>query len=120
LTELTSRAQDAGLAVQVTSKGEAPALPSTIDQAAYRIIQESLTNVARHAGASTVVVRISYEPDAVTVVVEDDGRGGPVADGTGILGMRERATAVGGSLTVGDRPEGGLRVSARLPYGGVR
>jgi signal transduction histidine kinase len=120
LTELTSRAQDAGLVVQVMSEGEAPALPSTIDQAAYRIIQESLTNVARHAGASTVVVRISYEPDAVSVVVEDDGRGGPVEDGTGILGMRERAHAVGGSLKVGDRPEGGLRVSARLPYGGVR
>jgi signal transduction histidine kinase len=120
LTELTSRAQDAGLVVRVTSEGEAPDLPSTVDQAAYRIIQESLTNVARHAGASTVVVRINYEPDAVSVVVEDDGRGGPVEDGTGILGMRERAHAVGGSLKVGDRPEGGLRVSARLPYGGVR
>lgn len=120
LTELTTRASDAGLAVQVRSEGEAPALPSTIDQAAYRIIQESLTNVARHAGASTVVVRIRYEPDAVWVTVEDDGRGGPVEDGTGILGMRERAEAVGGSLDVGDRPGGGLRVTARLPYEGVR
>lgn len=116
LTELTSRAQDAGLGVQVTSEGEAPVLPPTVDQAAYRIVQESLTNVARHAGASTVVVRIRYDPDAVSVVVEDDGRGGPVEDGSGILGMRERANAVGGSLEVSDRAEGGLRVSARLPY----
>ncbi len=120
LTELTTRAEDAGLDIQVVSEGEARTLPSTVDQAAYRIVQESLTNVARHAGASTVAVRIRYEPDAVSVVVEDDGRGGPVQDGTGILGMRERAKAVGGRLEVNDRPEGGLRVTARLPYGASR
>ena len=97
-----------------------PGVPARVATAVARAVGEALTNVARHAGASTVVVRISYEPGAVSVVVEDDGRGGPVEDGTGILGMRERAQAVGGSLKVDERPQGGLRVRARLPYGGAR
>ena len=88
--------------------------------AAYRIIQESLTNVARHAGRARVTVRVTYDDADVHVQIDDDGTArsdGPAAIGTGsgITGMRERATALGGNLSAGFRPSGGFRVSARLP-----
>ena len=88
--------------------------------AAYRIIQESLTNVARHAGRARVTVRVTYDDTDVHVEIDDDGpapSGGAAAIGTGsgITGMRERATALGGYLSAGFRPGGGFRVSARLP-----
>jgi signal transduction histidine kinase len=94
-------------------------LPFGIDVAAFRIVQEALTNVARHAGSATATVRVAYGERDLTLQVDDDGRG-PVAQGTpasgkGILGMRERVAALGGDLEAGPRPEGGFRVRTRLP-----
>jgi signal transduction histidine kinase len=100
--------------------GEPRDLPAELDRAAYRIAQEALTNVRRHAGTDArATVTIGYRPEGLSVVVEDDGRGaasGPDGDGNGIAGMRARATALGGELTAGNRPEGGFRVEARLPW----
>ncbi|MEV4756591.1 ATP-binding protein [Micromonospora sp. NPDC049559] len=90
-------------------------LPPEVDLAAYRIVQEALTNVARHAAATAAVVRVRPDRDDVLVEVEDDGTGGPGTPGNGILGMGERARALGGSLATGPRPDGGFRVAARLP-----
>ena len=101
--------------------GGKAALPGAVDQAAYRIVQESLTNVVRHAGATSATVRVACEPGQVVVEVTDDGRarGGPGrrSGGHGIAGMRERAAALGGELEAGPRPEGGFHVRARLPLG---
>jgi signal transduction histidine kinase len=91
-----------------------------VELAAYRIIQESLTNVARHAGRARVTVRVTYDDADVRVQIDDDGTapsGGAAAIGTGsgITGMRERAGTLGGELSAGFRHGGGFRVSARLP-----
>ena len=88
--------------------------------AAYRIIQESLTNVARHAGPARVTVRVTYDDADVHVRIDDNGKapsggGSAIGTGSGITGMRERATALGGNLSAGFRHGGGFRVSARLP-----
>ncbi|SCF27051.1 sensor histidine kinase [Micromonospora chokoriensis] len=98
-----------------TEFAEVGALPPEVDLAVYRIVQEALTNVTRHAGATTAVVRVRSDSGDVLVEVEDDGTGAPGAPGSGILGMHERARALGGSLTTGTRPDGGFRVRARLP-----
>ena len=100
-------------------------LSPAFELAAYRIVQESLANVLRHAGAASAAVRLSYEDERLAVEVADDGRGRTADDGSpsatgngnglGIVGMRERAAAVGGELEVGPRPDGGFRVCARLP-----
>jgi signal transduction histidine kinase len=109
---------------QVTISGHRRPLPATVDLAAYHIVQESLTNVLRHAGGASALVAISYADDAMTISVDDDGGGRTgvlagtngygKAPGHGILGMRERAHALGGELQAGPRPGGGFRVSARL------
>ena len=116
---LVAGAGAAGLAVDVESAGERQPLPVGTDLAAYRIIQESLTNVARHAGADHARVSLQFTPEDLVVEVADDGRGVPVGaridDGNGLAGMRERAIAVGGSLEAGPRAEGGFLVRARLP-----
>src|SRR5262249_56263296 len=95
----------------------ARALPSAVDVAGYRIVQESLTNVVRHAHAHEASVTIDYGPAAVEIEVVDDGRNGAGggAPGHGIAGMRERAQAVGGQVDAGPRFSGGFRVWARLP-----
>jgi signal transduction histidine kinase len=96
-------------------------LPAGTDLAAFRIVQESLTNVTRHAGPASATVLVRYGSDDLTVRVDDDGRGpaaaaGPgTGNGNGIRGMRERVAALGGELTTGPRPGGGFRVQARLP-----
>jgi signal transduction histidine kinase len=106
----------AGLDVEVEVAGAARPLPGAVELTAYRIVQESLTNVVRHARASTASVSVRYEPDAVVLRIEDDGRGsGNGAAGHGIAGMRERVAALGGTLEAGPAPRGGFRVSARLP-----
>ena len=120
LPELIELTRAAGLGVEVEITGTAPPLPAAVHLAAYRIIQESLTNVARHAGRARVTVRVSYDDADVHVEIDDDGTAsaeGPAAIGTGsgITGMRERATALGGDLSAGFRRGGGFRVSARLP-----
>ena len=118
LQELVGMAADAGVHVEVSVTGSARSLPAIVDLAAYRIIQESLTNVLRHAGASYAKVSIDYESDAVVVQVDDDGRGASNgAEGYGVAGMRERAAAIGGRLEVGPAPypHRGFRVRAWLP-----
>lgn len=119
LNELVSQAAAAGLEVRAETEGEARPLPFGVDVAAFRIVQEALTNVTRHAGQATATVRVSYGDRDITVEVDDDGRG-PVARqapgyGRGILGMRERVAALGGDLEAGPRPGGGFHVRARLP-----
>ncbi|HEY4025940.1 MAG TPA: sensor histidine kinase [Candidatus Dormibacteraeota bacterium] len=117
---------EGGLPVEVVVTGRPTDLPAAVDLAAYRIVQESLTNVARHAGPASATVRVTYEPRQVVLEVTDDGRArldgrtNGNGKGHGIAGMRERAAAVHGTLEVGPRPEGGFRVLARLPSGGRR
>jgi signal transduction histidine kinase len=119
LEGLASAMAESGLPVELQVTGESTALPAAVDQAAYRIVQESLTNVVRHAAASSATVRIACEPAQVLVEVTDDGRpranAGRRLGGHGIAGMRERAGALGGDLEAGPRPEGGFHVRARLP-----
>lgn len=104
-----------GLTVRTEIDGVARDLPPDVEHAAFRVVQEALTNVAKHAGAKTVVVRLGYGADALSVQVDDDGRGGDSPAGTGIRGMAERARALGGELTAAPREGGGYRVRARLP-----
>src|SRR6516164_1375114 len=118
--ELIELTRAAGLNVKVEVAGQAPPLPAAVHLAAYRIIQESLTNVARHAGRARVTVRVTYDDADVHVEIDDDGkvpagRAAAFGTGSGITGMRERAAALGGDLSAGFRHGGGFRVSARLP-----
>ena len=118
LDELVQRMRGLGLTVHVAVEGERRPLPPGVDLSAYRVVQEALTNAAKHAGPARVDVRVRHEADAVTVVVEDDGRGpadGFDGRGHGLLGMRERAALLGGALDAGARPGGGFRVEARFP-----
>jgi signal transduction histidine kinase len=121
LDALRDRLAGTGLPVEIEVTGERRELPAAIDLAAYRVVQESLTNVLRHAGVATATVRVDHRPDEVTVEVIDTGRGGvapPARDasaGHGIPGMRERVTALGGTFTAGPVPGAGFRVYARLP-----
>jgi signal transduction histidine kinase len=116
--ELAGIARQAGLDVEVEVGAPPRELPSAVDQAAYRIVQEAITNVIRHAGRARVLVSVSYGPGGLELRVADDGRG-PSGDagrvGRGIVGMRERAGLLGGELTAGPRPGGGYQVRARLP-----
>jgi signal transduction histidine kinase len=93
-------------------------LPTVIDVAAARIVQESLTNVVRHSTAENAEVTVTYGADELTVAVDNDGRplnAGPSSGGSGITGMRERARALGGDLSVRRHPGGGFSVRATLP-----
>jgi signal transduction histidine kinase len=125
LPELIELTRAAGMSVDVEVAGKAPPLPAAVHLAAYRIIQESLTNVARHAGRARVTVRMTYDDAGVRVEIDDDGTApsdgaAAIGTGSGITGMRERATALGGDLSAGFRPGGGFRVSARLPVRSLR
>jgi signal transduction histidine kinase len=120
LPELIELTRAAGLTVEVEVAGKTPPLPAAVQLAAYRIIQESLTNVARHAGPARVTVRVTYDHADVHVQIDDDGKapsggGSAIGTGSGISGMQERATALGGNLSAGFRHGGGFRVSVRLP-----
>jgi signal transduction histidine kinase len=116
LDSLVAGAGATGLEVRTRVEGTPRPLPAGTDLAAFRIVQESLTNVTRHAGPATATVLVRYGDD-LTVQVDDDGRGPEAAGGpgNGIRGMRERVAALGGELTTGPRPDGGFRVLARLP-----
>jgi signal transduction histidine kinase len=119
LAELASAT--AGLAVRVETDGAPRPVPAGVDVAAYRIVQEALTNAVRHSGGRSATVRVRYEPDELTVSVTDDGVGGalPARRGNGVAGMSERARALGGSLEAGPRISGrGFQVMARLPIPG--
>ncbi|MFC5908048.1 sensor histidine kinase [Streptacidiphilus monticola] len=108
----------AGVAVAVERCGRPRLLGADVELAAYRIVQESVTNVVRHSGADRCTVRLDYGADALVIAVTDRGRGGaPRIGGFGVAGMRERAELLGGALDAGPRPEGGFAVTARLPLG---
>jgi signal transduction histidine kinase len=116
IARLAETAMGAGVRVDVRWLGQRRPLPTDIDLSAFRIIQEAVTNVVRHAGTSNCQVIIDQHHDEVVIEVTDDGRGGtPGGTGYGITGMRERADLVHGQLTAGPRPEGGFTVAARLP-----
>jgi len=121
LDRLVARLAGTGVPVDVHVTGEPRELPAAVDFAAYRVVQESLTNVLRHAGKATATVRVAYRPDAVTVEVTDTGSGGVAPDGhpgQGIPGMRARVAAMGGEFTAGPAAGGGFRVRADLPVPG--
>ncbi|MBF6100246.1 sensor histidine kinase [Nocardia cyriacigeorgica] len=115
---LVHKARMSGLDATLTVDGERHGLPAAVDRTGYRIVQESLTNVARHAAADTVSVHIDYRPDALVIRVDDDGiavPGSRPVHGVGLLGMRERVTALGGRLRAAPRGDGGFSVHAELP-----
>ncbi|WP_406859285.1 sensor histidine kinase [Streptomyces sp. HUAS MG47] len=118
LPELVELAAAAGLAVDVARTGDPAPVPPGADLAAFRIVQEALTNVVRHSGSRTARVHVEQHPDALRLQIDDDGpatgddAGG---SGNGLAGMRERAAALGGTIDAGTRPDGGFRVRARLP-----
>ena len=116
--ELVARSRAAGLPVELRVHGTRRPLPRPVETAAYRVAQEALTNVARHAAAARTVVDLDYELDALVVQVDDDGPGAPPGGsptGKGIVGMRERVHALGGELEVGTVDHRGFRVRARIP-----
>jgi signal transduction histidine kinase len=127
LDSLLAEVAKAGLAVKLRVEGTSSQLPAGVDLSAYRIVQEALTNVVKHAGPARAQVRIRYRDQDVTVEVIDDGRGvtAPTGDGRlgvghGLIGIRERVQMFGGDLEVGPGPGGGFRVAARLPLAADR
>jgi signal transduction histidine kinase len=118
LDELIASTVRAGLPVEVRVEGDPRPLPAGAEVAAYRIVQEALTNVRRHAHASRVQVVVAWRPHALEIDVVDDGRGRSRGerDGNGLIGMRERAAVYGGGVVVENRPGGGHRVGATIPW----
>ncbi len=121
LDELVEHLGRAGLAVDLRIVGRPVEVPPGLDVNAYRIVQEALTNVLKHAGAATASVVVTYEAGTLVLEVTDDGRGDARngAGGHGLTGLRERVALFGGELEAGDRPDGGFAVRARLPLGGA-
>jgi signal transduction histidine kinase len=116
IERLAATALDTGLKVDVDWHGSREPLPTDIDLSAFRIIQEAVTNVIRHAGTSQCQVSIDQQDGYLSIEVTDSGRGGGAAGtGYGITGMRERAALLGGDFSAGPRPGGGFRVATRLP-----
>jgi len=116
LGELAATARAAGIAVELEQEGVSRQVPADVDAAAYRIVQEALTNTVRHSGGHAATIRLRYEAEALTIEVDDDGQAaGPPRPGNGLAGMTERARALGGTLDAGPRASGGFRVLARLP-----
>ena len=116
IEQLAAMTLDAGVRVEVDWRGSREPLSADIDLSAFRIVQEAVTNVVRHAGTGRCRVLIGQQDGYLSIEVTDSGRGGSVAGtGYGITGMRERAALLGGDLSAGPRPGGGFRVTARLP-----
>jgi signal transduction histidine kinase len=105
----------AGVRVEVWWQGRRRTLPADVDLAAFRIVQESVTNAVRHSGADSCQVRVDYREDELAIEVSDRGKGGATDTGYGLVGMRERVTLLNGEFTAGPRPGGGFLVTARLP-----
>ncbi len=119
LHQLADQSRGGGLDVELGIDGAVRPLPASFELCAYRIVQEALTNVRRHAGAAHAIVQLRFGADALEVSVEDDGAAGAAAAGSaghGLRGMRERAAMLGGAVSAGPREQGGYRVSAILPY----
>lgn len=124
ISTLTRHLDQAGIPVRVQVHGDRDGIPAAVDLSAYRIVQEALTNVLKHAGATKAAVTIGYRPSDVSVDIVDEGSRTAAArrtstatqGGDGIVGMRERVALFGGELTAGPRSSGGFRVHARLPY----
>src|SRR5207253_3785288 len=116
---LVQTVRDAGVPVELLVEGETEGLPPGVDVSAYRVVQEALTNVVKHAGPARASVVVRYCDRAVEVEVTDDGSRSVngKATGYGLAGMRERVELHGGTLETGNRSEGGFRVKARLPLG---
>ncbi len=122
LDALLDEVRAAGLPVTLRTAGERRPLPTGVDLAAYRIVQESLTNTRRHAAAQSATVLLGYRDRELELRIDDDGAGPPASErsgGNGLLGMTERAHALGGTLETGPGPERGFRVRARLPLPAV-
>jgi signal transduction histidine kinase len=121
LDELVGRVRAAGIPVELSVAGDVASLPAGVDLAAYRIVQEALTNVLKHAGATSAQVVVRVGCGVVDVEVCDDGRGNgkDVGAGHGLVGMRERVALYGGTVEAGGRPDGGYRVRARLAIDGT-
>ncbi len=119
LPQLVEQTRRAGIGAELRVEGESRRYPVALELSAYRIVQEALTNVARHAGASQATVRISFAEEELGIEVVDDGRGlrGDPVLGHGLIGMRERAMLFGGDLEFGPVAPAGFRVAARLPTG---
>jgi signal transduction histidine kinase len=120
LDDLIAQMREAGLPVEVRIEGEERPLAPSVDLSAYRIVQEALTNVLKHAGRAKAAVTVRYCPNAVEIEIVDDGRGPangarPAEGGKGLIGMRERVSLLGGSLSVGHHPGVGFSVRAHLP-----
>jgi signal transduction histidine kinase len=118
LEELASQVRRAGLDVRVSVGGERPALPAALDLSAYRIVQEALTNVRKHAGRAPATVRLQWRPETLTLTIRDHGpgpNGAPSGGGHGLVGMRERVRIHGGHLRTGAAAGGGFEVHAELP-----
>jgi signal transduction histidine kinase len=116
LAQLVERTARAGVRVEVSVHGEVEPLGPGLEVSAYRIVQEALTNVVKHAGTDTARVTVEHRPDAVVLDIVDHGRGGHVRTaGYGLTGMRERAALFGGTVLAGPMPDGGFKVSATLP-----
>jgi signal transduction histidine kinase len=121
LDSLLASVTSTGVTLDVVADGEPRPLAPGLDLAAYRVVQEALTNVVRHAGPATVAVHITYGADALEIEIRDDGRGTAAlasspAGGHGLMGMRERVELYGGTVSAGPRPGGGFEVAATLPY----
>ena len=115
---LVQRMRAAGLPVELEVAGDPVHLPPGVDAAAFRIVQEALVNVVRHAAATRAIVRVDYEPRAIELVVSDDGAGDdPIRDGRGLVNLRERVALYGGELRAGRRRPRGFELRARLPVG---
>ena len=117
---LVQRMRATGLPVELEVAGDPVHLPPGVDAAAFRIVQEALVNVVHHAAATRALVRVGYEPEAVELVVSDDGDGGgdgPIHDGRGLVNLRERVALYGGELRAGRRRPHGFELRARLPVG---
>jgi signal transduction histidine kinase len=124
VAELISDYRKAGLPVRFSTQGQPRPLPSGVELSVYRIVEEALTNVLKHARPTTVSVELTFGASLLEVKIEDDGQPASATSthaepGHGILGMRERVAALGGELEAGRRPSGGFRVGARLPIAEV-
>jgi signal transduction histidine kinase len=119
LQQLSDQSRGGGLDVELGIRGTVRPLPASFELCAYRIVQEALTNVRRHAGAAHATISLHFGTTALEVSIEDDGavaRTAPTSTGHGLRGMRERAATLGGAVSAGPREQGGYRVSAILPY----